>query len=574
MRQRNRKAMSAFLVKTGIAGIITLFLVSIAYAEIPVSDGFDFPVGKPDGVGYIHGLPTDNNGWDFLENEGTAINPIIHPGEDWNGDGGGDTDLGDAVYAISNGHIVAAEDYGSRWGNIVLIEHRLHDGTSVWSNYAHLQDIIVSSGDVSRGQQIGTIGKGYNNEYNAHLHFEIRKNYLSPKNWPSGQTEVQVLANYYDPSDFIDYHRPGIWNFNIPGNSEGWFAHNVQSTSVAPDGRYRIDPNTAYPLIQHDGLSLDANNYNAIEINMASNAPSGDAKLYFTTTSSPGYSDDKRVEFIVRHDGNWYTYIVYMKNNPEWKGTITGIKIDPAAFGKPGVDPSDTIGFDWIKFIKTDMKPAIISVGSEYQVYSQGDIVNFNYWITNPFANNMPNTEIYAAIRRSNSGDSWITTDTLFFEGVTLRSATTTYGEAEFYTKAISLPALASTGSYDAYAWVANQHPGFLFPYQSSDYIYDFRDLPYAFTVNALNPVIIDPTPTLTPVPTYNPPPPATPTPTPIPTPEIFDIDENYQINMDDVVIVFSHFNETTLAPYPRHDVNQDGVVDILDVALVCTRVT
>jgi murein DD-endopeptidase MepM/ murein hydrolase activator NlpD len=146
MKQKIEKALRA-LIKTGMAGIITLLIVNVVCAAIPVSDGFDYPVGIPDGVGYAHGLANNNNGWDFLENEGS----VIHPGEDWNGNGGGDTDLGDSVYAISNGRIVAAGNYGSRWGNIILIEHQLQDGTVVWSNYAHLRDIIINSGDVYKG---------------------------------------------------------------------------------------------------------------------------------------------------------------------------------------------------------------------------------------------------------------------------------------------------------------------------------------------------------------------------------------------------------------------------------------
>jgi hypothetical protein len=328
MKQKIEKALRA-LIKTGMAGIITLLIVNVVCAAIPVSDGFDYPVGIPDGVGYAHGLANNNNGWDFLENEGS----VIHPGEDWNGNGGGDTDLGDSVYAISNGRIVAAGNYGSRWGNIILIEHQLQDGTVVWSNYAHLRDIIINSGDVYKGQRIGTIGKGYNNEYNAHLHFEIRKNYLLPNAWVTGQNEAQILVNYYDPSDFIDSHRRlGIWHFNTPNNFEGWKASNVEDQSVN-SGKYFINPQRTDPYIYSATLSLDASYYDAIETNLASNAPNSIGQIYFTTSASPGYSEDKRVEFYVTNSGSWKTYTIYMKNHPKWTGTITGIRIDPAALG-------------------------------------------------------------------------------------------------------------------------------------------------------------------------------------------------------------------------------------------------
>jgi surface antigen len=89
--------------------------------------------------------------------------------------------------------------------------------------------------------------------------------------------------------------RKDAWNFNTPGKTEGWEAHYVESSSVDSDGKYRINPSID-PWIQHDGLSLVANNYNAIEINMASNAPDGIGKIYFTTQSSPNYDENKHIQ--------------------------------------------------------------------------------------------------------------------------------------------------------------------------------------------------------------------------------------------------------------------------------------
>ncbi|HEX2959011.1 MAG TPA: VWA domain-containing protein, partial [Chitinispirillaceae bacterium] len=177
--------------------------------EFDFSDGFDFPVGAPDGDGYEHGLKTNKNGYDFLEYSKDSNS--LHPGEDWNGvdDKGnpvGNADFGDSVYAISNGRVVAAKSIEGNLGNVIVIEHRLQDGSTVWSQYAHLNEMLVKEGDnVKRGKEIGTIGKSRGI---SHLHFEIRKSDLSPSAWPKGQSEEEVLKNYYDPSDFINSHRP------------------------------------------------------------------------------------------------------------------------------------------------------------------------------------------------------------------------------------------------------------------------------------------------------------------------------------------------------------------------------
>ncbi len=202
---------------------------AVITSDVPISDGFDFPVGWPNGNGYRI------SGWDFLEYSTNSNS--LHPGEDWNGVGGGDTDLGDPVYAVSNGYVIAASDYN--WGNIILIKHKLQNGTIVWSQYAHLKDMLVNSGDnVRRGQQIGTIGKSGNQEY-AHLHFEIRKSDLSPDAWVTNQDEAQILTNYYDPSDFISSNRPE--KMPLIGD---WDNNGVDTTGI-------FDPNTSTFLLDN-----------------------------------------------------------------------------------------------------------------------------------------------------------------------------------------------------------------------------------------------------------------------------------------------------------------------------------
>ena len=128
-----------------------------------VANGFDFPVGKPDGEGYYKARGYTPNG---------------HLGEDWNGRGGGDTDLGDPVYSTAHGIVLFAKNYYHGWGNVVIVRHAYQEGGQtkfVDSLYGHLDKIGVRYGQhVKRGQLLGTIGTG-GGIYPAHLHFEIRK---------------------------------------------------------------------------------------------------------------------------------------------------------------------------------------------------------------------------------------------------------------------------------------------------------------------------------------------------------------------------------------------------------------
>jgi hypothetical protein len=182
---------------------------------VPISDGFDFPVGpRGDGVNVLDTYKVDAS---LADPSYQKIYGFWHTGEDWNGRSGGDTDLGAPVYAVSHGRILGSGYYTPSWGNLVLVEHALPDGTLVWSQYAHLEQIIVQGVGlkVARGQQIGTIGKGERTaerpqgRWIAHLHFEIRRNQLRIDNWkPLVLDQAQVLANYYRPTPFINEHRP------------------------------------------------------------------------------------------------------------------------------------------------------------------------------------------------------------------------------------------------------------------------------------------------------------------------------------------------------------------------------
>lgn len=167
---------------------------------------FDYPVGTADGTGWLN----NPNGLKWLEqyNYGGSCGWVYHPGVDMNKDGtSGDGDLGEPVYAVADGKVIASGHH-SGWGNVILVEHSLEDGSKVWSQYGHLQNRSVSAGNsVSRRQQIGTVGKGDGGRFSAHLHFEIRKASLSASAFPCSESRSYVEARYYDPLAFIASHR-------------------------------------------------------------------------------------------------------------------------------------------------------------------------------------------------------------------------------------------------------------------------------------------------------------------------------------------------------------------------------
>ena len=181
----------------------------------PVADGFSFPVGDGDGGGaYTDPTGRRHDGWYVATHMGDEYQLGIHTGEDWNGRGGGDTDLGQPVMAIATGKVVVARRFPNPWGGVVVIEHIVldgHDKRRVRSQYAHLSRIDAREGQIVRRRDvIGAIGKDPDGDYPAHLHLELRSDLaLGPTYWPSdeGRDLAWIRKHYLDPSAFIRAHR-------------------------------------------------------------------------------------------------------------------------------------------------------------------------------------------------------------------------------------------------------------------------------------------------------------------------------------------------------------------------------
>ncbi|WP_395741008.1 M23 family metallopeptidase [Prosthecobacter sp.] len=197
-----------------LCACVALIFTSQAAAQsgstlrVRLADGFDFPVGKPDADGYYKARGYWPNG---------------HLGEDWNGRGGGDSDLGAPIYAMGRGVVIFSQNIGVGWGNCILVRHifREADGkiAMVDSLYGHLHERKVKLHDlVEKGQLVGTMG-GNNGMYAVHLHFEVRKNLHIGMN---RSQFARDSSNYYSPTAFINARRvltSSTQKYDVPVNN-------------------------------------------------------------------------------------------------------------------------------------------------------------------------------------------------------------------------------------------------------------------------------------------------------------------------------------------------------------------
>lgn len=163
----------------------------IDLASLPTATRFDFPIGSEHGA-------MAYNAQRFTES--------LHLGDDLNGIGGENSDLGDPVFAVADGQVVTAREGGPGWGNVIIVLHAYPENgvrRYVQSFYGHVQTMLVAPGEmVRRGQQIATVGTG-GGKYWAHLHFEMRE-FVTPYIGAGYRKETR---GWLDPSAFIEAHR-------------------------------------------------------------------------------------------------------------------------------------------------------------------------------------------------------------------------------------------------------------------------------------------------------------------------------------------------------------------------------
>jgi len=240
--------------------VITILLIltpGIAYAAIPISDGFDYPVGIPDGSGYTVTL-------DFGELYEPAGGDKPHLGEDW--DIISSPDIEFPVYSISNGVVRTAACGGTGWGYYIIIDHKLLDNSIISSMYAHLKIDsfetfnIYNGKNVSRGEQIGSIGATSESNgvsWAPHLHFEIRNDSSLGVEYGYAYDSTGWLEptnRNGDTNGFIDSHRPqitpliGDWdNNNI--DTTGTFDPRTSMFSLGDDAPLQFGLPGDFPII-------------------------------------------------------------------------------------------------------------------------------------------------------------------------------------------------------------------------------------------------------------------------------------------------------------------------------------
>jgi len=213
-------------------------------ASIPVTDHFEAAMGSETWAYTYNAQPFDEL------NKGRGGN---HSGDDINGIGGQNSDLGDPVYAAADGLVVYVGNPSPGWGNCIILAHRTADGKMVQSMYAHLLTTSVYYHEmISRGKLIGSVGQA-DVGYLAHLHLEMRESDgVSP--FLSGYPKL-TQHDRINPTNFIAKYQASKANQLAPSALSV-----LQKNKVLPElGMQLKPPYDAESLRRYQRYIMEAN---------------------------------------------------------------------------------------------------------------------------------------------------------------------------------------------------------------------------------------------------------------------------------------------------------------------------
>jgi hypothetical protein len=143
---------------------------------------------------------------------------------------------------------------------------------------------------------------------------------------PSNDVEVVPHATDDDPLILADVITG--WEFSKASNSLGWVpTHDLQLFTID-----QLGINTRSiggdPYMVGPAIAIDAVNAPYMLVRMRSNK--GSSAQVFWEVEGAAFNEPDSVHFDVTADGKWHTYLIPLKNNADWQGKITHLRLDPS----------------------------------------------------------------------------------------------------------------------------------------------------------------------------------------------------------------------------------------------------
>lgn len=173
----------------------------------------------------------------------------------------------------------------------------------------------------------------------------IRNNVLNRDNsksfyngYPSAVNGFTFTNNTYN-----DVDSPCCWDFGYTYGRLNWGMGGLLNSVNLGISQDAMDLNISGsdPWVMSAPIKVTAAKKNLVRIRMKNNTSSNTGEFYWITSTDGTWNESKKKEFTIKpNDSGYSEYFIDLSDHPNWTGTITRIKFDPAviATGSCNVD--------------------------------------------------------------------------------------------------------------------------------------------------------------------------------------------------------------------------------------------
>lgn len=143
--------------------------------------------------------------------------------------------------------------------------------------------------------------------------------------------------------------RDGRPDYHFKRGREHWTFANAVDAGFPSEGGLRVRPRGGAPRLIGPEQWWEADSAPRLFIRAGCDANEpAKAALYWRTAEAPEFSPERRVEFVIKPDGELRDHELDLAAHPEYRGTITGLRIDPIE----SADETDEIRVEFISWKK------------------------------------------------------------------------------------------------------------------------------------------------------------------------------------------------------------------------------
>jgi len=216
---------------------------------------------------------------------------------------------------LREGFVFALSDDLIHWSPPELImEVRLPYPSRPWTDERLAYPSLIDPGDASRNFEM--------TGQEPYLYY-TRFHPCTEENWCLNRDLVRA------PIRFIEETNITAWEFDRPGDDEGWIPVNQLSYFTISGGILKASSCGTDPFMRLDDvLNLEANKYNIVEIRMRV-SDGNCAGLYFATVDDGQWGEETAIHFAIAPSSQFQTYKIDMASRSTWSGKISQIRLDP-----------------------------------------------------------------------------------------------------------------------------------------------------------------------------------------------------------------------------------------------------